>query len=119
MLNVCKNSSGAYCWGSVTLKQTTNCPAVPTSCSSTFEGQATCNCNSNTVLCVDQRNNYCFATGQNGGALSLAPIPTTSSTTNNNNPNASPSTGTSAANSLSTSFLLASLLMIFGSLSLF
>src|SRR5690242_20345990 len=45
ILNVCKNSSGQYCWGSVSLTQTTNCPSVPTSCSSSFQEQPTCLCN--------------------------------------------------------------------------
>ncbi|CAO3608077.1 unnamed protein product [Cunninghamella blakesleeana] len=113
ILNVCKNNSGQYCWGSVSLTQNTNCPAVPTSCSSSFQEQPTCLCNSATVLCVNQHNNYCFATGSNGGSLSLAPIPTAPS----NSMNGASSTGTnpsstpSSAHSLSSSYVLMTTLL--------
>ncbi|KAI9313866.1 hypothetical protein BX666DRAFT_1880077 [Dichotomocladium elegans] len=65
MLTMCQNGSGQFCWGSQKLNQTQNCPAVPETCSSQFNGTSSCLCNTETVLCVDGYNHYCYGKVQN------------------------------------------------------
>lgn len=112
LLNVCQTPSRQYCWGSVTLNQTSNCPAVPSSCSSQFKETPTCLCNNNSVLCVDQHNNYCFATGQNAASLSLAPIPTAVSGSGSFNPSSATPTSSSATSLSSSIVFMISFLFI-------
>ncbi|CAO0803658.1 unnamed protein product [Mucor circinelloides] len=73
-VTTCINTSGQYCWGSISLNST-SCPTVPASCSSTLTGTTTsCLCNDKNVLCVDNANNYCYGS-VNAGAVSILPIP--------------------------------------------
>ncbi|KAF1804799.1 hypothetical protein V8B55DRAFT_1496982 [Mucor lusitanicus] len=73
-VTTCINTSGQYCWGSISLNST-SCPTVPESCSSTLTGTTTsCLCNDKNVLCVDNANNYCYGS-VNAGAVSVLPIP--------------------------------------------
>ncbi|KAI8646949.1 hypothetical protein BD408DRAFT_409489 [Parasitella parasitica] len=73
-VTTCINTSGQFCWGSISLNSTT-CPNVPDSCKSTMTGTTTsCLCNDKNVLCVDNANNYCYGS-VNNGAVSILPIP--------------------------------------------
>ncbi|CEP12709.1 hypothetical protein [Parasitella parasitica] len=73
-VTTCLNTSGQYCWGSISLNST-SCPTVPDSCKSTMTGTTTsCLCNDKNVLCVDNANNYCYGSVANG-AVSVLPIP--------------------------------------------
>ncbi|ORY99062.1 hypothetical protein BCR43DRAFT_488664 [Syncephalastrum racemosum] len=76
MLTVCQNTNKQYCWGSTTLTQNSSCPAVPSECSSQFNGTANCLCNSQNVICVDSSNHYCFGNVGASSSVSLAQIPT-------------------------------------------
>lgn len=73
-ITTCINTSGQYCWGSISLNST-SCPTVPDSCTSTLTGTTTsCLCDSTNVLCVDNANNYCYG-AISGSVVSVLPIP--------------------------------------------
>ncbi|KAI8970964.1 hypothetical protein BDB01DRAFT_813137 [Pilobolus umbonatus] len=81
-----------FCWGSPSLNMDI-CPAMPDSCASTLAaGAVKCLCNAKSVLCVDNRNNYCYGT-ISGSTVTLASIPVsppaanaTTPSTNQNTP---------------------------------
>ncbi|KAL0073199.1 hypothetical protein F4703DRAFT_1899323 [Phycomyces blakesleeanus] len=78
VLTVCENTSGQFCWGSKTLTSN-SCPTIPTSCSSEFNGTASCLCSGSQVLCVDSYNHYCYGTYQTdstgSASVAIAAIP--------------------------------------------
>lgn len=99
LLTVCQNSNRQFCWGSQTLTQSSGCPSVPESCASEFNGTASCLCNSNTLLCVDAYDHYCYGHFQSGAAstsVSLSPLDPSGS-----NPAATSSSSAAASSSSS------------------
>jgi hypothetical protein len=72
-LTTCENSQGQFCWGSTTLN-ITSCPSIPTDCASTFTGTPSCLCNAQKMLCVDEKNNYCYATITGTGSSAVASV---------------------------------------------
>ncbi|KAI8973345.1 hypothetical protein BDF20DRAFT_881885 [Mycotypha africana] len=79
-LTTCINNSGQYCWGSISLNST-SCPTMPNSCTSTFTGTTTsCLCNDKNILCVDNANNYCYGSITNGNTVAVTAIPYAPST---------------------------------------
>ncbi|KAI8330169.1 hypothetical protein BC941DRAFT_441058 [Chlamydoabsidia padenii] len=73
-ITVCLDEAHHYCWGSQTLHRNTNCPSVPTTCSSAFNSTPSCLCNDTNVLCVDQYSHVCYGNIQNTGGVSLIPL---------------------------------------------
>ena len=95
-ITTCINTSGQYCWGSISLNST-SCPTVPDSCKSTLTGTTTsCLCNSANVLCVDNANNYCYGS-VTAGAVSILPIPYAASSSASASVSASASASASAS----------------------
>ncbi|ORX62660.1 hypothetical protein DM01DRAFT_1330789 [Hesseltinella vesiculosa] len=81
VVTVCQaTGSNGYCWGSATLTTSTNCPAIPSSCSGSFNGTASCLCNPTNVLCVDGSRNYCYGSVA-GSTVTLSTLPTGNATT--------------------------------------
>ncbi|KAI9483537.1 MAG: hypothetical protein EXX96DRAFT_558556 [Benjaminiella poitrasii] len=79
-ITTCINTSGQYCWGSISLNST-SCPTMPTTCTSTLTGTTTnCLCNGASVLCVDNANNYCYGS-VSGNSVSVLPLPYANATT--------------------------------------
>ncbi|KAI8890678.1 hypothetical protein K501DRAFT_328276 [Backusella circina FSU 941] len=71
-LTTCENTQGQFCWGSTNLN-ITSCPSIPTACASSFSGTTpSCLCNSEKMLCVDEKNNYCYATITGTGSAAVA-----------------------------------------------
>ncbi|KAI7894417.1 uncharacterized protein EV154DRAFT_498677 [Mucor mucedo] len=75
ILTTCQNAGGQFCWGSKTLNST-SCPTMPDSCASSSFGTrtASCLCNTQNILCVDNANNYCYGS-VSGSTVNVAAIP--------------------------------------------
>ncbi|KAG0172632.1 hypothetical protein DFQ28_007648 [Apophysomyces sp. BC1034] len=71
-LTQCINDERRFCWGSQTMNRTVQ---APQECNGQYEGTPTCLTDGTQVLCVTERNMYCYGTYQQGGAFTLGTIP--------------------------------------------
>ncbi|KAL9552719.1 hypothetical protein MBANPS3_003631 [Mucor bainieri] len=79
-VTTCINTSGHYCWGSISLNST-SCPTVPDSCSSTLTGTTTsCLLNAGAVSILPIP--YAASSAVSASASASASIPVASGTTN-------------------------------------
>ncbi|KAI8070327.1 hypothetical protein BC940DRAFT_295830 [Gongronella butleri] len=116
VVTVCQPQQGkGYCWGSSSLTQSTGCPSIPSSCSGSFNGTASCLCSSSGVLCVDGSRNYCYGTVSNG-AVTLTTLPTASSASasvsSSSAPSSQPSTSSASTTIASSSAIVAAILVL-------